>query len=232
MLATATLTLPPALDLPAIERLERELAAIEADAQVRAIRIEGQGGVFCRGMDLEALAHAASPQAGVERYAGLLQRLRHGARPVIAAVDGDAIAGGIGFLAVADLVIATERSTFALPEILFGLLPAIVLAGLRERVPVQKARLWTLSAGTLTVHEAHRIGLVDEVVADAEALARSTRSWARRFARAALAAVAVLRARHEPFDYPAAVAHTSGTVTDPSIRSAIDRFLRDGETPW
>jgi enoyl-CoA hydratase/carnithine racemase len=230
--APASIRLPPALDLAGLVRVEADVEGALGDPGVRVLLLHGDHGVFCRGMDLEGLAREMTPEEGVARYGRLLQRLRHAPKPVIAAVDGEAVAGGIGFIGVADLAIATTGSTFGLPEALFGLLPAIVLAALAERVAPQKARLWTLAARTLDSDEARQIGVVDELVPGAPELDRAVRSWSRRLAKVAPGAVASLKARQVPFDFDAAIAHTSGTVHDPSIRLAIERFFRDGETPW
>jgi enoyl-CoA hydratase/carnithine racemase len=88
-------------------------------------------------------------------------------------------------VAAADLVIATPRSTFGLPDVLVGLFPALALPYVAQRVGVAKARLLALDGGTVDAPAALRIGLVDEIADDLDvAVARHARRWLRTDVRA------------------------------------------------
>ena len=82
---------------------------------------------------------------------------------VIVAIDGEVLAGGMGLVLAADIVIATKRSTFGLSEVLFGLIPAYILPFLLERVSLKKARFLILTSKTFDAKEAYALGIVDEV---------------------------------------------------------------------
>lgn len=222
------------------------LLALCADAAAdgspcRALVLEGTDGRFCRGMDLAALGerpeeHAA---AGVAQYAACLRALRDSPRPVIALVDGDVAAGGVGLAAVADVLVATQRSTFALPEVVLGLVPAMVFPVLCERMPLQRARRLALLGQPVAADEAQRLGLVDEVVPAAEALERALSGLARQLLRVQPAAVARLKAlarrvAASPFDegLDAGATCTAALLADPTTVDQVRAFLAGEPLPW
>src|SRR4051812_27966939 len=143
----ARIRVPRALEPAGLVELGRALLAASRDDAIRVLLLEGAEGVFCRGLDaavaLETRGVAEEARAA-HAFASCLRALRFGGKPTIAAVDGEALGGGVGLVAACDLVLATERATFALPELLFGLLPATILPLLHERMPPQKARLLAL----------------------------------------------------------------------------------------
>jgi enoyl-CoA hydratase/carnithine racemase len=220
-----SIIVPHALDL----RRSNELAdAIEACTEP-VIVLEGRGDAFCRGMDFAASA-AESTDDGVAAFARCIRALRTAGKPVIAAVDGIALGGGVGIAAAADLLLATPRATFGLPEVLFGLVPGVVMPILLERMRPQKARLFALSAGSRTAEEAERFGLVDAVVSD---LATAIRSASRELSRARPAAVAVLkRMTLDAAAVERGAAQTSRLLRSPIVLAAMQTFTDTEELPW
>jgi enoyl-CoA hydratase/carnithine racemase len=178
-----------------LAQLDALLQDAEASKRCRVLVIESTPGVFCRGMDLEFLvAHAGEDQYDkLEAYARCMERLRGSDKAVICLIDGEAMGGGVGLAAAADLVIATARSRFALPECVLGLIPAMVLPLLCERMPVQKARWLALSSRSIRADEAASMGLVDEVVEGPIQLEQSLRRTLKRLLRASPNAVARLK---------------------------------------
>jgi enoyl-CoA hydratase/carnithine racemase len=185
---TVRVKVPPVLGAEAV--LELQTAFRTAGAGV--LVLEGADGVFCRGMDLASLAGGRSAGASVRAFARCLEALRCAPYPTVASVDGETLGGGLGLAAACDVVLATPRSTFGLPELLFGLVPAIVLPVLLERVPAQRLRLLALRAHSLTAVEARALGLVDDVV-DPEMLQRATGRWIRTLSRPHPHALALLK---------------------------------------
>jgi enoyl-CoA hydratase/carnithine racemase len=180
---------PVTLGAREVEELRRTLAAAR---EASAIVLEGSDGVFCRGLDPSAnlLGHAER-EAAIEAFADCLGILRRSPAPSVAVVDGEALGGGLGLAAVCDVVIATPRATFSLPETLHGLQPAMILAALLERMPPQKARLLALTPHARGAEEARALGLVDEI---ATASVRSSLSaWLRALRRPKPQAVAALK---------------------------------------
>jgi enoyl-CoA hydratase/carnithine racemase len=140
----------------------------ESDSDIRAVVIEGKDGVFSRGMDFRFML-GKSKAEGIANdfgapYAKAVLAIRNAKKPVIAAVDGETLAGGTGIVLACDIVIATERSVFGLSEVLFGIIPAYVFPLLLERVSLKRARYMVLSSEKLTAADAFRFGIFDELV--------------------------------------------------------------------
>ncbi|MBV9488739.1 MAG: enoyl-CoA hydratase/isomerase family protein [Verrucomicrobia bacterium] len=154
--------------------LIRELGAAvdlaERTPDCRTLVVEGVPGLFCTGLDFE---EGAAPDEGriagnirISDYFRLLKRFTESPRIIVSRVDGRVIGGGAGLVAASDVVLATERSEFSLPEALWGLLPCCVLPFLMRRVGFQKAYIMTLTTRPLGAVEAHAIRLVDELTND------------------------------------------------------------------
>ena len=152
-----------------LDDLMAALHRVEHDSACRILVLEGSDGIFCTGMDLHEVTRLAGAQQtarlreSIELYAHLLRRLTRFPKPVICLVDGKVLAGGIGLVAAADVVVASPRSTFALTEARWGLLPANVMPYLIRRVGFQKAYWMALTTQTVAATEACAMGLVDQV---------------------------------------------------------------------
>jgi enoyl-CoA hydratase/carnithine racemase len=232
--------LPEALDFPAIERLAAEIDRAVTDAATRVLRLEGSGSVFCRGMNLEAVSAAGPSSAkadGVGRFAHCLQALAKSTKPTLALVDGPAQGGGLGLAAACDVVLATERASFALPEVLLGLVPAVILPFLLQRMSPQGIKRWAMTGETHSAVVAREAGLVDEVVAASE-LESACRRWERNLSRVNMKAVGMLKqfvidALAEPRTaLEQGVQLTSQSLADETILKPIRAFLREGVAPW
>lgn len=209
------------------------------------ILLAGADQTFCRGIDFAALLAAGDAGAleiectqSVDAFVQCVRLIRSCRKPVIAAVDGETLAGGVGLAAACDLVVATERSTFGLPEALFGLIPAITLPLLLERMTPQKARLVVMTAGSYGATEAQALGLVD-VVTSAEALEPTVRAQARLLARASPDAVGALKgfwADLMAADGGARLERggelTRTLLQREHVSQAIREFMAGGPLPW
>lgn len=215
--------------------VERVIADLDAAAD-RVVILEGGPNAFCEGLDFDQMGatDAAAVSARVERFASLVERLRRHTAPVVAVVNGRAIGGGLGLAAVADVVIASPRATFALPEALFGIIPAVVFPVIAARIGVARARRLVLTGGSITAAEALAGGLVDEV---AENTADALVAWLSRLSRVdpvATAAIKQLVAQHygPPEEYiRPAVARFGELAVGDVARARVARFAA-GETPW
>ncbi len=169
--ATITLTRPEkrnAISAQMIEELLAALAEIEHTA-VRAVIITGSGSAFCSGMDLDALKNLAqqSPTQNLEdsrRIATMFRRLWAYPKPLIAAVNGPAIAGGCGIATLCDFTIAVPEAKFGYTEVRIGFIPAIVSVFLIRQIGDKRARDLLLTGRILTAEEAKQIGLVNHIV--------------------------------------------------------------------
>lgn len=151
-----------------LQELHQVLDQVENDATCRVVILAGQSGVFCTGMDFQEMSSVAFSAHNdivdwASQYMGLLKRFSSTSKIIIAKVEGEVTAGGIGFVSASDIVIAHTQSQFMLSEALWGLLPANVLPYLIRRVGFQKAYFMTLTTQKMTAEEAHACHLVDEV---------------------------------------------------------------------
>jgi enoyl-CoA hydratase/carnithine racemase len=228
------------LDGPGVEALLRALTRVAGDGDCRALVLDGGEGSFCGGMDL---AHVmGQPRDQVSRhliqYVECLALLRRLPAVVIAAVDGAAAGGGLGLAAAADLAFASARASFALPELALGLWPVMVLPVLLERVPPQRVLRLAL-AGEVGAEEAAGLGLVDRVLADAEALRRAVERQLRRVHRLRPEAVGGLKRQLSRLaGLPVAVAleqagpAAAQMLSEADLRRALAAYLEGAPLPW
>jgi enoyl-CoA hydratase len=163
-----------ALDLPTLDALEEQLRRAAADPAVSALIFTGSGRAFVAGGDIADL----NSRQGLSHYLEFAERIHEVFRaielldkPTIAAVNGWALGGGAELLLCTDLRIAARSAMIGLPEINLGLFPG---AGGSQRLLRQvspcKARELMFLGERITATEAERIGLLNQVVADGEAL--------------------------------------------------------------
>ena len=154
-----------ALSADLMSDLRRALAAADAEARVRAICITGSGEqAFCSGMDLALAGTGVGPEQGARDYAALLLDVARIGKPVVAAVNGAAMGGGMGLLAACDLAVAAEDARFGTPEVEVGLFPYMALAPLSRCVGRRAALELALTGRRIDAAEARAIGLVNRVV--------------------------------------------------------------------
>jgi methylglutaconyl-CoA hydratase len=187
-LATLTLNRPEkrnAISPAMVEELRVELDNIER-SPARVLILTGAGKAFCAGMDLEALkalaeesAHSLLESKGPQdalahsseahiadsrRTASMFRRIYTFLKPVIAAVNGPAIAGGCGIATLCDYTLAVPEAKFGYTEVRIGFMPALVSVFLIRQIGEKRARDLLLSGRLLGAEEARQMGLVTEVV--------------------------------------------------------------------
>lgn len=197
-IATLTLNRPEKRNAISPEMIEELLGALE-ELEARRARVAiltGAGKAFCAGMDLEALQALArqTPEhrvlkggvlkgglprasdanlADSRRVARLFRRVYDFPKPLIAAVNGAAIAGGCGIATLCDLTLAAPEAKFGYSEVRIGFVPALVSVFLIRQIGEKRARDLLLSGRIVGAGEAHRLGLVNEVVPLDKLLARA-----------------------------------------------------------
>ena len=152
-----------------LTRFHAILDEVEADPAIRTLIVRGSEGVFCSGMDLGAFVSEDAFKSADNPYMGLLKRFAATDKVVISHVEGTVMAGGVGIAAASDLVFADPTATFSLSEVLWGLLPAMVMPFLIRRVGFQCAYRLTLTTSTINADQARAMNLVDELGEDIEA---------------------------------------------------------------
>ncbi|MDF1604653.1 enoyl-CoA hydratase-related protein [Nocardioides sp. YIM 152315] len=162
-----------ALDPATVDALVAAIDATAADAAIRAVVLTGAGDrAFCAGMDLTGVGPtgptSAPPRPGRSRY---LQLLRDGGpKPIVAAVNGAAVAGGLELALACDLVVAADHARFALPEVARGLVPGAGGTLLPQRIPAALARELALTGAMFSAAWARDAGLVNRVLPASEVL--------------------------------------------------------------
>ena len=219
----------------------------QADASLRTVVLAGAGGAFCAGGSLGHFASAIGqplaegahdPLVDANRAFGdVLHALTQLPQLLVVAVDGPAMGGGFGLACCADLVLATQRSVFATPEVTLGLPPAQIAPYVWQRLGDRAARECLLSGRHHSALEAQALGLVNAVVADGELEAALADTLAR-YRLAAPGAVAatkqLLRRLHGPLPDlrdEAAIAFASA-LRGAEAASGLRAFARKQPAPW
>lgn len=145
--------------------MEAALDEFEADAEVQAVIITGNGPTFCAGADLKLVATGRAAEIATKRgnFGGIVKR--DFPKPLIAAVNGAALAGGFEIVLKCDLVVAADHATFGIPEVKRGLFAAAGgLIRLPKRVPLALATELAITGDPIDAHRALELGLVNRVV--------------------------------------------------------------------
>ncbi len=214
-LATITLNRPDKRNAISTQMIDDLLAALDdcdRNSAVRVVILTGAGKAFCAGMDLEGLRSLAtqSHQQNLDdsrRMARLFRRLYDFPKPLIAAVNGAAIAGGTGIATVCDFTLAVPDAKFGYTEVRIGFIPALVSVFLRRQIGEKRARDLLLTGRLFDAAEAQQLGLVSEIVPPEKLLPR-----ARELAATLLA------------NSPTSLTRTKALLAD-STRADLDREI-------
>lgn len=151
---------------------------LESNADLRVAILTGAGGTFCSGMDLKAFVTGELPQVEGRGFAGLTEY--RSKKPIIAAVEGYALAGGFELAISCDLIVAAQSSKFGIPEVKRGLAAAAGgLVKLPKQIPSRIAMELALTGEFISADRAYELGLINRLcesggaLAAAEELARS-----------------------------------------------------------
>jgi methylglutaconyl-CoA hydratase len=182
MYSTLTLTFDSSLATITLNRPEKRNAICQAliddllaafgeveRSPAHVLILAAEGKAFCAGLDLDELKSLAAQtleenRAHSRRIAKLIRTLYDFPKPTIAAVHGAAIAGGTALATLCDFTIASTAASFGYTEVRIGFVPAIVSAFLIHQVGEKQARDLLLTGRIITAEEAHRIGLVNQIV--------------------------------------------------------------------
>jgi methylglutaconyl-CoA hydratase len=243
--ATITLNRPEKRNAISYELIQDLLAAF---AEVRespalVMILTGAGKAFCSGMDLENLKAliGRTPEQSLEDsklMAQLFRTLYDFPKPTIAAVNGAAVAGGTGLATLCDFTLAAPEATFGYTEVRIGFVPAIVSTFLLRQVGEKIARDLLLTGRLFDAAEAHRIGLVNEVV-PADGLMRRARELAAQLMENSPASLLYTKrllstAAHAELDtqIDAAVRENAAIRSTADFREGISSFLEKRKPKW
>lgn len=152
------------------EGIAAALDRLDAEDDLRIGILTGAGGTFCAGMDLKAFVTGERPWVADRGFAGLTQRAAE--KPLIAAVEGFALAGGFEIALACDLVVAARDARFGIPEVKRGLVAAAGgLFRLPQRIPYHLAMELALTGDPIGAERAAQVGIVNRLVEPGTALA-------------------------------------------------------------
>jgi methylglutaconyl-CoA hydratase len=182
-----------AFDDVVIAELTQAFTEAGAAPQVRAIVLGANGPAFCAGANLHWMRRMADYSrdenlADAGKLAAMLRAIADCPRPTIARVQGDVYAGGMGLVAACDIAVSADSAWYCLSEVKIGLVPATISPYVLRAMGTRAAQRWFLTAERFPAAEAHRIGLVHEVVA-ADALDAKVAEIAKALTGASPAAV-------------------------------------------
>lgn len=170
--ATVTLNRPDvrnAFNEITIAEITQAFRALGEDGEIRAVVLAANGPAFCAGADLNWMKKMAGytrdeNRADAAQLAEMLRTIYACPKPVVAKIQGDCYAGGMGLAAACDIAVASDAANFCLSEVKLGLIPATISPYVIKAMGESAARRYFLTAERFSAKEAHRIGFVHEVV--------------------------------------------------------------------
>jgi methylglutaconyl-CoA hydratase len=239
-----------ALNHQLMEDLTHALESFAASQTCRVVIITGAGSSFCAGLDIEHL-HALAPgqltppedstadyNADARRIATLLHTLYCLPKPTIAAVNGAAIAGGMGIASLCDFTYAVPEAKFGFTEVRIGFVPAVVSAFLRTQLGEKSCRDLLLTGRLISAEEAHSLGLVTRIVNEPD-LIREAKNLAQRLLRNSPAAMEATKRllchfsdHHLPHDIEAAIQASVDARSNADFHEGVSAFLEKREPHW
>jgi enoyl-CoA hydratase len=205
------------------------LDELDARDDLAAGVLTGAGSSFCTGMDLKAFLAGEKPSVPVRGFAGIVEKPAD--KPLIAAVEGYAVAGGFEVVLACDMVVASSSATFGLPEVRRGLVAAGGgLMRLAARVPYALAAEWALTGGFVPAQRAYEAGLVNRLAPPGSALDGALELAAAIAANGPLAVRASKRILAESPSWPASEAFDRQREISVPVRESAD--AREGATAF
>ncbi|MCX4098454.1 crotonase/enoyl-CoA hydratase family protein [Nocardia sp. alder85J] len=210
-----------AIDRATAEGIAAAVDEIDSRPDVTVAIITGAGGTFCAGMDLKAFVRGGNSMVRGRGFAGITERPP--AKPLIAAVEGWALAGGFEIVLSADLVVASRTAKFGIPEVKRGLVAAAGgLLRLPKTLPYQLAMEIALTGDELSAEVAHRHGVVNMLTEPGAALDGARQLAARIAANAPLAVRTTKQIVASAVDWPSGEGFRSQADAVKEIMTSAD----------
>ncbi len=215
-----------ALSREMLAQLDEALHDLHGMKRIRAVVITGAGSAFCAGMDLAEMRETSQQSDALEQwnsdailYRDLLEYMLQFPKPLIAAVNGPAVAGGAGIVLGCDIVLAAPEATFGLPEPKRGLVAGLVSPLLTFRVGGGTAAYLLLSAQTIDAEHAQRLGIFHELTTTDLLWARATQIAAQCAESAPQALLLTKRMLNETIGENLSTLLTSGAAVSATART-------------
>ena len=214
---------------------ECQHALAQCKESITIVVLEGLPEVFCMGADFQATQQEPTNKTDPEALYNLWDQLARGAFISIAHVRGKVNAGGVGFVAACDIVLADNSAQFSLSELLFDLFPACVLPFLIRRTGFQKAHYFTLTTKPVGVQKALDWGLVDASEDNSDALLRKHLLRLKHLSKKGIQNYKnYINSLDDGLNQSkaTAIAANHKLFSDPSNLEKINRYTQTGLFPW
>ena len=243
--ATITLNRPDKRNAISYELIDELLAALGeiAASPALVLILTGAGKAFCSGMDLENLKGllGRAPEQNLkdsETMARLFRSLYDFPKPTIAAVNGAAIAGGCGLASLCDFTLAVPEAKFGYTEARIGFVPAIVSTFLLRQIGEKHARDLLLTGRIISAEEAHRFGMINEIVTPEKLMDRARELAGQLIENSPVSLACTKRLLSElarkdlDSQLQAAVKENAAVRTTQDFREGISSFLEKRKPQW
>jgi len=242
---TITLNRPErrnALNPTMIHELTEALEA-SADSPHEVIILTGAGSAFCAGLDLDHLKTMTAKtrdqhRADSENIARVLRTLHNVQKPTIAAVNGAAIAGGMGLATICDFTLSVPEAKFGYTEVKIGFIPAIVSSFLLRQIGDKRTRDLLLTGRLIKAEEAHELGIVTRIVneqdlmLEARNLAHSLLQNSPEAMRATKRLLTYYANHHLDAEIEAAIAANAEARVTEDFKEGVRAFLEKRTPDW
>jgi len=231
-----------ALDDATIAEVKLALERAAADDAAHVVLLRGEGKDFCAGVDLSQLERIAAEAGPLENLhdaaslGALFTAMRHLPKPIVAAVQGHAFAGGAGLATACDIVLAADDAVFGYPEVHLGFVPAMVMALLRRTSSEKIAFELAARGDHITATEARAYGLVNRLFPP-DTLEADAREYTRELAKRSPGALALIKRLLYGMDglsFDEAIARGAEVNAlarlTPDCREGVRRFLESRRT--
>jgi enoyl-CoA hydratase len=209
------------INTAAAEAIGAAMDALDSDDSLFVGVITGAGGTFSAGMDLKAFLAGEKPHVPGRGFAGLVENPP--AAPLIAAVEGFALAGGFEIALACDLIVASEEASFGLPEVRRGLLAGGGgLLRLPAKAGLPKATEWALTGDRVSAADAHAAGVVNRLVPPGQALPAALELAQQIAGNGPLAVQGTKRILRESAEWPASEAFARQWEIYAPVRASAD----------
>jgi enoyl-CoA hydratase len=218
-----------AVNLPVAEGIAAALDELDGSEELSVGVLAGAGKGFCAGMDLKAFVSGQRPWVADRGFAGIVRRPP--VKPLIAAVEGFAVAGGLEIALACDLIVAARGAKLGIPEVKRSLVAAGgALLHLPRRIPYHAAMELALTGEPITAERAAEWGLVNRVAEPGDAVEEAMRLAGEIAVNAPLALVASKRILREQYDWSAAeMWEAQSAISDPVF---VSEDAREGATAF
>ncbi len=231
--------------------IEELFQAFEKDArrpEVKAVVLRGEGPNFCAGGDLNWIRKAVDADYSenlkdTRRLSQMFATLNECPKPVIGAVHGAAIGGGVGLVSICDIVVAEEKMQFSLSEVRLGIVPACIGPFVISKVGASHARRFFMSAERMTAIQAKEIGLVHEICKNLNAVNETVEKFLENILQCGPNAIATAKRLvldlswpEKRSQYPDCLEYVAKMLADLRISSegqeGIKAFLEKRKPSW